>query len=37
MKDNGIDRWKVEEITEEWGLGELSEPVDMSPKEEFEI
>ena len=22
MKENGLDRWNVEEITEEWGLGE---------------
>ena len=38
MKENGIDRWNVEEITEEWGLGEpIAEPVDLTPKEEFEI
>ena len=38
MKENGIDRWNVEEITEEWGLGESpSEPPDLTPKEEFEI
>ena len=38
MKDNGIDRWNVEEITEEWDLGEpISEPADLTPKEEFEI
>ena len=38
MKDNGMDRWNIEEITEEWDLGEpISEPVDLAPKEEFEI
>ena len=38
MKENGIDRWNVEEITEEWGLGEEpNKPVDLAPKEEFEI
>ena len=37
MKDNGIDRWKVEEITEEWGLGEQPAPIDMTPKEEFDL
>jgi len=38
MKKNGIDRWNVEEITEEWDLGEpISEPVDLTPKEEFEL
>ena len=38
MKENGIDRWNVEEITEEWGLGEpIAEPVALTPKEEFEI
>jgi len=38
MKENGMDRWNVEEITEEWDLGEpISEPVNLTPKEEFEI
>jgi len=37
MKENGIDRWNVEEITEEWGLGEVAKPVDLAPKEEFDI
>jgi hypothetical protein len=37
MKNNGIDRWNVEEITEEWGLGEPTEPANLTPKEEFEI
>jgi hypothetical protein len=38
MKDNGIDRWNVEEITEEWDLGEpIPEGVDLTPREEFEI
>ena len=38
MEKNGLDRWNVEEITEEWGLGEpIAEPVDLTPKEEFDI
>ena len=38
MKDNGMDRWNIEEITEEWDLGEpIPEPVDVAPKEGFEI
>ena len=38
MKENGIDRWNVEEITEEWNLGEpIPEPVDLEPKKEFDI
>jgi len=37
MKENGLDRWNVEEITEKWGLGEVTEPVDLTPKEEFDI
>jgi len=38
MKENGIGRWNVEEITEEWNLGEpIPEPVDLTPTEEFEI
>ena len=38
MKENGIDRWNVEEITEEWGLGE--EPLNTAAnntEEEFEV
>ena len=37
MKENGIDRWNVEEITEEWGLGEQPKRIDPTPKEEFDI
>lgn len=37
MKENGLDRWNVEEITEEWGLGEVAKPVDLAPKEEFSV
>ena len=37
MKENGTDRWNVEEITEEWGLGEVAKPVDLAPKEEFSV
>ena len=38
MKEHGIDRWNVEEITEEWDLGEpIPEPVDLAAKEEFDI
>jgi len=38
MKDNGMDRWNIEEITEEWDLGEpIQEPVDVTPKEGFKI
>jgi len=38
MKENGTDRWKIEEITEEWDLGEpIPEPVDLTPKKEFEL
>ena len=37
MEENGLDRWNVEEITEEWGLGEQPKPADLSPKEEFDI
>ena len=38
MKENGVSRWNVEEITEEWDLGEpIPEPVDLAPKEGFEI
>ena len=36
--ENGMIHWDVEEITEEWGLGEpIPEPVDLEPKKEFEI
>jgi len=37
MEKNGLDRWNVEEITEEWGLGGEPKPVDTTPKEEFDI
>ena len=38
MEENGLDRWNVEEITEEWGLGEQPKPADLTPKEkEFEV
>ena len=37
MKENGLDRWNVEEITEEWGLGEQPKSVDLAPKEEFSV
>ena len=37
MEENGLDRWNVEEITEEWGLGEEPKPVDTISKEEFDI
>ena len=37
MKENGMDRWNVEEIEEEWGLGEQAKPVNLNPKEEFDI
>ena len=38
IEENGLDRWNVEEITEEWNLGEpIPEPVDLEPKKEFEI
>ena len=37
MEKNGLDRWNVEEITEEWGLGEEPKPVDTISKEEFDI
>ena len=38
MEENGLDRWNVEEITEEWGLGE--QPLNTAAnnsQEEFEI
>ena len=34
---NGLLSWDVEEITEEWGLGEQPKPVNLTAKEEFEI
>jgi len=37
MEKNGLDRWNVEEITEEWGLGGEPKPVDTTSKEEFDI
>ena len=37
VKENGMDRWNVKEITEKWGMGEQSIPVDLAPKEEFEL
>ena len=37
MEKNGLDRWNVEEITEEWGLGEQPKPVNLISKEEFDI
>ena len=38
LLENGLDRWKIEEITEEWDLGEpIPEPVDLTPKKEFDI
>ena len=36
MEENGLERWNVEEITEEWGLGDQP-TVDRVIKEEFEI
>ena len=38
IEENGLDRWNVEEITEEWGLGE--EPLNTAAnntEEEFEV
>ena len=37
MKENGIDRWNVEEIVEEWGLGEQPKPINLNPQEEFDL
>ena len=38
MEENGLDRWNVEEITEEWGLGEQPlNTVANNSMEEFEI
>lgn len=39
IEENGLDRWNVEEITEEWGLGE-EEPLNTAAnntEEEFEV
>jgi len=39
VEENGLDRWNVEEITEEWGLGE-EEPLNTAAnntEEEFEV
>ena len=37
IEENGLDRWNVEEIVEEWGLGEQSKPINLNPKEEFDL
>jgi hypothetical protein len=37
IDENGMLSWDVEEITEEWGLGEQPKPIDATSKEEFEI
>ena len=38
IKENGLDRWNVKDITEEWGLREQPKPADLTPKEEeFEV
>ena len=37
MKENGLERWNVEEITEEWGLGEQPKPINLNPEENFEV
>jgi len=37
IEDNGLLSWDVEEITEEWGLGEEPKRIDPTPKEEFDI
>ena len=37
IEENGLVSWDVEEITEEWGLGEEPKRIDTTPKEEFEI
>ena len=37
IEENGLVGWDVEEITEEWGLGEEPKRIDTPPKEEFEI
>ena len=35
--ENGLLSWDVEEITEEWSLGDVPTPVDLAPKEEFSV
>ena len=35
--ENGLLSWDVEEITEEWSLGDVPKPVDLAPKEEFSV
>ena len=35
--ENGLLSWDVEEITEEWSLGDVPKPVDLAPKEEFNV
>ena len=37
IEENGLVSWDVEEITEEWGLGEEPKRIDTTPKEEFDI
>ena len=37
VEENGLDRWNVEEITEEWGLGEQPKPINLNPEENFEV
>ena len=37
MKENGIDRWNVEEITEEWDLGVEPNTSANNSEEEFEV
>jgi hypothetical protein len=38
IEENGLVSWDVEEITEEWGLGEEPKRIDPTPKEkEFEV
>ena len=38
VEENGLDKWNVEEITEEWGLGEQPKSVNPTLKEkEFEV
>ena len=39
MEENGLDRWNVEEITEEWGLGEEKSlnTAANNTAEEFEV
>jgi hypothetical protein len=39
MEENGLDRWNVEEITEEWGLGKEKSlnTAANNTAEEFEV